>query len=135
MTPEQISLIQTSFNRVAPLGDRLMDSFYTRLFELAPQVRAMFPKDTSKQKEKLLQMLAYAVNGLNYPEALMPILRELGDRHRGYKAAPEHYSAVSLALMDALKETTPGDFDDATQDAWIACYQLIAGTMEPRLNA
>ena len=54
MTPQQIALVQTSFARVAPIADTAADLFYGRLFEIAPEVRRMFPDDMARQKKKLM---------------------------------------------------------------------------------
>src|SRR5687767_13668600 len=63
MTPNQIKLVQTSFAQVAPIAATAADLFYGRLFEIAPQVRAMFPDDLGEQKKKLMTMLGTAVAG------------------------------------------------------------------------
>ena len=47
MTPNQIKLVQTTFSQVAPIAATAADLFYNRLFEIAPQVRKMFPDDLS----------------------------------------------------------------------------------------
>jgi len=54
MTPEQIKLVQDSFKSVIPIADTAADIFYGRLFEVAPQLRPMFPQDMSEQKKKLM---------------------------------------------------------------------------------
>ena len=72
MTPNQIKLVQTSFAQVAPIAATAADLFYGRLFEIAPQVRAMFPDDLSEQKKKLMAMLGTAVAGLSHLDTLMP---------------------------------------------------------------
>ena len=36
MTPEQITLVQTSWAKVAPIADQAADIFYDRLFERPP---------------------------------------------------------------------------------------------------
>ena len=45
MTPEQIELVQSSFKKVMPIAGTAVDLFYDRLFETAPEVKAMFPQD------------------------------------------------------------------------------------------
>ena len=49
MTPHQITLVQTSFAKVAPIAATAADLFYGRLFEIAPEVRGMFPDDLAEQ--------------------------------------------------------------------------------------
>jgi hemoglobin-like flavoprotein len=43
MTPKQIALVQDSFAKVALTSEAAAMLFYDRLFEIAPQMRAMFP--------------------------------------------------------------------------------------------
>ena len=43
MNPTQIKLVQESFAKVAPISETAAGLFYDRLFEVAPQVKAMFP--------------------------------------------------------------------------------------------
>jgi len=47
MTPDQVKLVQQSFSRVVPISDQAAVMFYDRLFEIAPQVKSMFPADMS----------------------------------------------------------------------------------------
>ena len=81
MTPNQIRLVQASFRQVAPIAASAADLFYSRLFETAPQVRAMFPEDISEQKKRLMTMLGNLVGGLNNLDTLMSAVRALGRRH------------------------------------------------------
>ena len=64
MTPDQVKLVQESFAKVAPISDQAAVIFYDRLFEAAPQVKAMFPADMTEQRKKLMATLAVVVNGL-----------------------------------------------------------------------
>ena len=54
MTPDQVTLVQFSFKSVAPIAAKAADLFYDRLFEIAPEVRQLFPADLSGQKVKLI---------------------------------------------------------------------------------
>lgn len=135
MTPEQVNLVQSSFNAAAHRGAELVSTFYTRLFESHPNLRSFFPHDMQEQEEKLLQTLSYAVNGLTHPQALLPIVRELGSRHRDFNVEAEHYTYVAAALIGSLRETLAEEFTHAVERAWVACYVLIAREMEPEAMA
>jgi hemoglobin-like flavoprotein len=37
-----LDALETSFDLVAPRGDELVDTFYTRLFDAAPAVKPLF---------------------------------------------------------------------------------------------
>ncbi|MEA2910456.1 MAG: hypothetical protein QOJ15_2537 [Bradyrhizobium sp.] len=57
MTPDQIKLVQASFAKVAPISETTAVLFYDRMFEIAPQVKSMFPADMTEQRKKLMAML------------------------------------------------------------------------------
>src|SRR6516162_8494145 len=99
MTPQQIALVQCSFKSVAPIASKAADLFYNRLFEIAPEVRQLFPTDLSGQKVKLMGMLATAINNLHRLDAILPTVRRLGDQHRDYGVSADHYAAVGAALL------------------------------------
>ena len=52
MTPEQIDIVQSTFKKVVPIADTAGDIFYARLFEIAPDTRALFPEVMTDQKKK-----------------------------------------------------------------------------------
>ena len=84
MTPDQVKLVQDSFAKVVPIADTAAELFYGRLFEIAPQVRAMFPADMSDQRRKLMMTLMTVVNGLGNLDTILPAARALAKRHVGY---------------------------------------------------
>lgn len=90
MTPEQITLVQQSFAKVAPISAQAAVLFYDRLFEVAPSVRAMFPEDMTEQRKKLMGMLAAVVGGLSNLDSILPAASALAKRHVGYGAKAEH---------------------------------------------
>ena len=89
MTPEQITLVQTSFQKVVLIAGTAADLFYDRLFESAPQIRALFPQDMAEQKKKLMAMLATAVTNLHKLDTILPAVQALGQRHTGYGVTAE----------------------------------------------
>ncbi len=129
MNTQQITLVQQSFARVAPIADVAADLFYARLFELDPSLRVMFPTDLKEQKHKLMTTLTVVVNGLTRLEALVPAVRALGQRHAGYGVQPEHYQTVAEALLWTLEQGLGDAFTPETKAAWIAAYTLLAQTM------
>ena len=111
MTPKQVALVQDSFAKVA-LTEAAAMLFYDRLFEIAPQTRAMFPDDMIEQRRKLMAMLAGVVKGLANLEQVLPAAGALAKRHVGYGAKAEHYPVVGAALLWTLGER-PGRWLDA----------------------
>ncbi|WP_339948901.1 globin family protein [uncultured Albimonas sp.] len=130
MTPEQVALAQTSFRKVVPIADAAADIFYGRLFELEPGLRRLFPEDMAKQKRKLMQMLAVAVQSLHQPETVIPVARELGARHVGYGVEATHYGTVGAALLHTLEAGLGEDWTPEVAEAWGEAYAMISEVMK-----
>lgn len=130
MDSSDVSLVQDSFAKVAPIADTAADLFYERLFAIAPEVRPLFPDDMSEQKAKLMQTLAVAVRGLDRPETVIPALEDLGRRHVGYGVEAAHYDAVGAALLHTLARGLGDGWNPELERAWTRTYALVATTMQ-----
>src|SRR5260370_13635610 len=92
VTPQQIELVQTSFKKVVPIAGTAADLFYDRLFEIAPEVRSMFPQDLAEQKKKLMGMLGTAVGNPHKVETLLSALHDLRKRPQGHGVTSAHHA-------------------------------------------
>jgi hemoglobin-like flavoprotein len=126
MTPQQVELVQTSFQKVVPIAGTAADLFYDRLFEIAPETRALFPPDISEQKKKLIAMLATAVTNLHKLDAILPAVKDLGQRHKGYGVTAAHYAPVGAALLWTLEKGLGPDFTPEVKAAWTETYTALA---------
>jgi hemoglobin-like flavoprotein len=129
MTPDQIRLVQESFAKVAPISETAAVLFYDRLFEVAPQVKAMFPSDMTEQRKKLMATLAVVVNGLDKLESILPAASALATRHVSYGAKKEHYPVVGGALLWTLEKGLGDAWTPELADAWTAAYGTLSGFM------
>jgi nitric oxide dioxygenase len=129
MTPEQVKLVQDSFAKVAPISGQAAELFYGRLFEVAPQVRAMFPDDMTEQRKKLMATLAIVVGGLTNLEAILPAASALAKRHVEYGAEPAHYPVVGEALLWTLEKGLGSSWTPEVASAWTAAYTTLSGFM------
>ena len=130
MSPDQIALVQDSFRKVVPIAATAADLFYDRLFEIAPDVRPLFPDDLKEQKKKLVAMLATAVTNLHQIETIAPAVADLGKRHAAYGIKLEHYEPVGAALLWTLEQGLGPAFTPPVKDAWTSAYLLLAGVMQ-----
>ena len=86
MTPRQITLVQTSFEKVVPIAEVAAELFYTRLFEIEPSLKGLFHGDMADQGRKLMTAMSMVVNGLDKLERILPMVQEL-DRRHGFTVA------------------------------------------------
>jgi nitric oxide dioxygenase len=129
MTPAQVTLVEQSFARVAPIADQTALMFYDRLFEVAPQVKAMFPADMTEQRRKLMATLAVVVNGLSNLASILPAASALAVRHVAYGAKAEHYPVVGSALLWTLEQGLAEGWTPEVADAWRTAYGTLSGFM------
>ncbi len=130
MTSAEITLVQDSFRKVAPIADQAASLFYARLFELDPSLRHLFNSDMAEQGRKLMHMLGLAVAGLDRLDELVPAVRQLGLRHAGYRVRDEHYETVGEALLWTLGRGLGAAFTAEMQAAWAKAYWTLAETMK-----
>jgi hemoglobin-like flavoprotein len=129
MTPDQIKLVQETFAKVAPISDKAAVLFYDRLFEIAPQVKALFPKDMTEQQRKLMSTLAIVVNGLSDLPSILPAASALATRHVAYGAKAEHYPVVGQALLWTLEQGLGKDWTADVAEAWTTAYTTLSSFM------
>jgi len=129
MTPDQVSLVQDSFAKVAPISEQAAVLFYDRLFEVAPAVKPMFPADMTEQRRKLMATLAVVVNGLGDLQSILPAASALAIRHVGYGAKAEHYPVVGAALLWTLEKGLGEAWTPDVAAAWTAAYGTLSGFM------
>jgi len=129
MTPKQVMLLQQSFVNVAPIAGQVAIMFYDRLFELAPQVKVIFPADMTEQRQKLMATLAVVVNGLSNLQSVLPAASALAKRHIAYGAKPEHYPVVGSALLWTLEKCLGDAWTPEVAEAWAVAYGTLSTSM------
>jgi hemoglobin-like flavoprotein len=130
VTPDQQILVRESFAKVAPIAPQAAELFYGRLFELDPGLKPLFSGDMKAQGRLLMTMIGTAVANVSKLEAVVPAVRALGARHKGYGVQDSHYDTVAGALLWTLGQGLGDDFTPACRDAWVALYTVVAGQMK-----
>jgi hemoglobin-like flavoprotein len=130
MTPDQITLVRSTFAQVVPIKEAAAGLFYGRLFELDPSLMPLFKGDIKEQGQKLMAMIGTAVAGLDRLETIVPAVQALGRRHVGYGVKDEHYDTVATALLWTLEQGLGAAFTPDVKAAWATAYGVLAGTMK-----
>jgi nitric oxide dioxygenase len=129
MTPQQVSLVQTSFAKVVPIADQAAVIFYDRLFEIAPQVKPLFKGDMATQRRALMGALNGVVNGLSNLPSVLPAASALAKKHVGYGVEAAHYSVVGAALLWTLEKGLGEAWTPDVAAAWGEAYGTLSGFM------
>lgn len=130
MTPEQIVLIQQSFEQIYPSHyDAFAATFYRHLFALDPALHRMFPIDLGPQRGKLMTTLHLVVDGLWDLDAVRPVLAQLGHRHREYGVRSAQYTTMGAAFDAALRDFFGEALTPEVAAAWRAACAFIISAM------
>jgi hemoglobin-like flavoprotein len=130
LTLTQKTLVQDSWEKVAPIAPTAANLFYAKLFELDPELKPLFANsDMNDQGKKLMLMIGAAVKGLDSLGELVPAVQGLGKRHVKYGVKARHYDTVGTALLDTLSKGLGDDFTPETKEAWTITYTTLAGVM------
>lgn len=130
MTNEEIALVKDSWAKVVPISDQAASLFYGKLFEIDPDLKALFPEEMEEQGKKLMKMINTAVNGLDRLDEIVPAVEALGERHVGYGVKDKDYDTVGEALIWTLGAGLGEAFTDEVKDAWVDVYTVLATTMK-----
>lgn len=112
------------------------DTFYNRLWDVAPETSDLFKKGISAQGPALFGMVSTAIKLLESGEieALQDALVALAHRHNGYGVKLGHYEIVGRCLIYSLSVLLDG-VDKAQQSkiiyAWVEVYSFMMTQMLP----
>ena len=129
LSQQERRLIRESFQSVQEYADSVLLLFYGRLFELAPETRALFSISIREQAGKLMKTLRMVIDAMDDFEALRPQLAELGRRHVGYGVKPEYYQVLRSALLWAMGRALDTEFDHQTRAAWTSLLTAVSNAM------
>lgn len=129
LSTRQKQLVRDSFESVQAYGASVVVLFYGRLFEIAPETRALFKIDLREQAKKLVETLHITIQALDKFEELAPVLAELGRKHAGYGVQPYQYEKLRSALLWALGQALGLEFDHETRAAWDQLLSSISAVM------
>ena len=129
MTPQQVLLVQQSFEKLAAMGAPAWERFYSELFMIEPSLKRMFKGDMHEQRKKLLAALALAIRALNAPAKSLDPLKALAVKHVGYGVKAHHYTYMGNALLRTIERGLGKDFTPELRNAWVAAFQTLATIM------
>ena len=130
MTFEREQLVRDTWALLADRLPALSETFYGRLFEMAPETRDLFRNtDMAEQQRKFVTMMSEIVARLDLPERLVPEVAALGRRHAGYRVTAHDYTLVGDALLWALERELGPAMTPLARLAWMEAYVVMASLM------
>jgi hemoglobin-like flavoprotein len=130
MTEREKQIVSESFPLIREIAIPVSLLFYGRLFDLDPSLRQLFKIDMKEQSKKLVAMLDSIVESIDDWDRIVPVLRELGQRHVAYGVKEQHYNTLCSALVWAFGQALQPGFDSEVRTAWIAVIRAVNEQMK-----
>jgi hemoglobin-like flavoprotein len=129
MNMEQVELVRDSLVHVRPIADKIAESFYSHLFEIAPHLRKLFTGNMKTQGAMLMTSLELAVSSLDDMEIILPSVQALGERHMSYGVKKEYYPYAKESFLWALEKHLKDEFTPTLKSAWSEAFDTLIETM------
>ena len=134
MNVEQVQLVRDSLVDVRPLADRIAESFYAHMFEIAPHLRKLFTGNMKTQGTMLMTSLELAVSSLDDMESIRPSVQALGERHVSYGVRKEYYPYAKESFLWALEKHLKDEFTPTLRSAWSEAFETLIDVMSNTSN-
>jgi hemoglobin-like flavoprotein len=125
----QIAAVQTTFERLRPRLDDVVDRFFLRLFAADPRVRRILPKDLAVPRRHAADMLTAIGLWLHRFGEFEPRFAAFGLRHARHGARAEHYRIGHDAVLESLADHLGPSFTPPVRDAWSSALRAATGVM------
>ncbi len=130
MNKRELELVQTSWEKITPNSDEFVQLFYKKVFEIDPELQALFKRSMGMQGRKIMSMFDSAVEYMGQVDKFVPPLITAGRRHIQYGVNDEDYETVRQALMQTMSEVLDEEFDSETRQAWELAYNSMQDIMK-----
>jgi hemoglobin-like flavoprotein len=129
LSPDEIALVKSSFEKVKPISEHAAALFYARLFEIAPETQRLFKNDMQHQGRKLMSTLGLVVSSLDRLDVVLPNIRKLAMQHVAWGVLSEQFEPVGEALLWMLHQVLGEEFTPIVRDAWVTAYRALSAIM------
>ncbi len=126
---ETISIIKATVPVLEVHGKAITSRFYEMMFGNHPELLNIFNHVNQKQgrqQEALANAVYAAAVHIDQLENIIPVVKQIGHKHRSLGVLPEHYPIVGKHLLMAIKDVLGEAATDEIIDAWAEAYGVIA---------
>ncbi|QIZ07892.1 NO-inducible flavohemoprotein [Priestia megaterium] len=124
-----IEIIKSTVPVLEKHGEKITTRFYQLMFGNHPELLNIFNHANQKQgrQQKALAGTVYAAAMyIDNLEAILPVVKQIAQKHRSLGIMPEHYPIVGKHLLLAIKDVLGNAATDEIIDAWAQAYNVIA---------
>ncbi|MEH6891736.1 NO-inducible flavohemoprotein [Bacillus sp. JJ864] len=127
LSAKTIEIVKSTVPLLQEKGVEITTRFYQIMFSEHPELLNIF-NHTNQKKGRQQQALANAVyaaaNYIDNLAVIIPVVKQIGHKHRSLGIKAEHYPIVGTCLLQAIKEVAHAPQE--VLDAWGEAYGVIA---------
>lgn len=126
---QTIQIIKSTVPVLEVHGKNITTVFYQKLFHHHPELLNIFNhanQRQGKQPTALAGAVYAAAANIDRLENILPVVKQIGEKHRALNVLPEHYPIVGETLLAAIQEVLGDAATPEIIDAWGKAYQVIA---------
>ncbi|MHC0037793.1 NO-inducible flavohemoprotein [Pseudoneobacillus sp. C159] len=124
-----IEIVKSTVPVLEKHGEAITTKFYQLMFGNHPELLNIFNHANQKQgrQQKALASTVYAAaKYIDNSETIIPVVKQIGHKHRSLGIKPEHYPIVGKHLLLAIKDVLGDAATDEIMNAWAKAYSVIA---------
>ncbi|MBQ0137751.1 MAG: NO-inducible flavohemoprotein [Kurthia sp.] len=129
LTQQTMDIIKSTAPVLEVHGVTITKTFYKNLFEANPSLLNIFNQTNQakgRQQTALANTVYAAAVHIEKLETIIPVVKQIAQKHRSLGVLPEHYPIVGEFLLRAIKEVLGDAATDEIIEAWGQAYGVIA---------
>lgn len=124
-----IDIIKSTVPVLEQHGEKITKKFYELMFNNHPELLNIFNhanQEQGRQQKALANAVYNAAKYIDRLEEIIPVVIQIGHKHRSLGIKPEHYPIVGKHLLLAIKAVLGEAATDEIMNAWEKAYGVIA---------
>ncbi|MDR0271144.1 NO-inducible flavohemoprotein [Paenibacillus sp.] len=129
LNQQTIDIIKSTVPVLEIHGKEITTTFYKTMFKNHPELLNIFNhanQREGKQPTALANAVYAAAAHIDRLEEILPVVKQIGQKHRALNILPEHYPIVGENLLAAIKTVLGDAATPEIIDAWAQAYGVIA---------
>lgn len=126
---QTIEIIKSTVPVLQVHGKTITTTFYGMLFENHPELLNIFNhanQREGKQQTALANAVLAAAMNIDQLGNILPVVKQIAEKHRALGVLPEHYPIVGETLLAAIGQVLGDAATPEIIDAWAKAYGVIA---------
>lgn len=129
LDPRTIEIIKSTAPVLEQHGTAITSHFYKKMFGEHPELLNLFNhanQRKGRQQAALANAVYAAAAHIDRLESILPVVKQIGHKHRSLGVKPEQYPIVGKHLLGAIKDVLGEAATPEILEAWRKAYQVIA---------